>query len=298
MNKSFTLIEILVVIVVIGVLSAFILVGMSSITASANMSKGQAFSNSVRNTLLLNLVGEWKFDELTTAVNTTPIKDSWGTSNGVMNSDDANDKLKTGSECVSGKCIYLDGTGDYMSVASVPYTSIHGPSTVDVWFRQSSSAGVQDIFSDSCMEWGIYLSGGIVYGVAYYTVTGTSYGLNKWNHVVLTHEHPTGLTNTKIRIYVNGRMIQEGTYTITGGNNGYYDLPLALGRDTAGTPCTGTYFNGYVDEFKIYKEGLSSSQIEEEYYSGLGKLMSKSGLKPEEYINRLQELKYSLIGNE
>jgi prepilin-type N-terminal cleavage/methylation domain-containing protein len=43
MNKSFTLIEILVVIVVIGVLSAFILVGMSSITSSANIAKSQAF---------------------------------------------------------------------------------------------------------------------------------------------------------------------------------------------------------------------------------------------------------------
>jgi len=52
MNKSFTLIEILVVIVVIGILSAFVLVGMSSITSSANIAKVQAFINSMDNAII------------------------------------------------------------------------------------------------------------------------------------------------------------------------------------------------------------------------------------------------------
>jgi len=48
-EKSFTLIEILVVIVVTGILSSFVLVGMSSITNDARIAKVKAFANSVRN---------------------------------------------------------------------------------------------------------------------------------------------------------------------------------------------------------------------------------------------------------
>jgi len=73
MSNSFTLIEILVVIVIIGILSAFILVGMSSITNSANIAKGKAFADSTRNSLLGNLKAEIKLDEGTGQ----NIGDSW-----------------------------------------------------------------------------------------------------------------------------------------------------------------------------------------------------------------------------
>ncbi|MFA6374475.1 MAG: prepilin-type N-terminal cleavage/methylation domain-containing protein, partial [Candidatus Paceibacterota bacterium] len=40
MNKSFTLIEILVVIVIIGILSAFIIVSMAGVSDKATIAKG------------------------------------------------------------------------------------------------------------------------------------------------------------------------------------------------------------------------------------------------------------------
>ncbi len=295
MNKSFTLIEILIVIVVIGVLSAFVLVGMSSITSSANITNSQAFSSSIRNKLLLNLVAEWKFDELTTAINGTTVLNNWGANNGTFFSDDANDKLRTGADCVSGKCIYLDGTGDYVRITSIPYASIHGPSTVDLWFKTNSITNGQRIFSDNCIEWSIYLNNNSIYGVAYSSISGGAYSLNKWHHVVLSHEHPEGLTNTKLKIYVNGKKMNEGTYSITT-QNGYYDFSLALGWDVA-TCGSGVYFNGFIDDVRIYKEGVSYSRVKERYYSGLQKLILK-GLDQEEYIGRLDELKQFLISNE
>ncbi len=80
MSKSFTLIEILVVIVVIGVLSAFILVGMSSISSKANIAKSQVFINSIDNSLLTSRVAYWKLDE---GAGTT-TSDSWGVSLGTL----------------------------------------------------------------------------------------------------------------------------------------------------------------------------------------------------------------------
>ena len=112
MNKSFTLIEILVVIVVIGIISSFIIVGLSSVSDKANIAKGQAFSNSLRNSLLMNLVSEWKLDEGTGST----TLDSWGSNTGTLGTSTIGDAAEPTwtTDCVSGKCLSFDGTDDYV----------------------------------------------------------------------------------------------------------------------------------------------------------------------------------------
>ena len=100
-KKSFTLIEILVVIVVIGILSAFILVGMSSISSKANIARSQAFANSLDNALLLSRTSQWKLDG--------NINDSWGINTGTWYGATGGNNLavnyRSSSECVSGQCL-------------------------------------------------------------------------------------------------------------------------------------------------------------------------------------------------
>ncbi|MFA6374227.1 MAG: prepilin-type N-terminal cleavage/methylation domain-containing protein, partial [Candidatus Paceibacterota bacterium] len=62
MNKSFTLIEILVVIVIVGIISAFIIISMAGISSKANIAKGQTFSNSLKNALMLNMIAQYELD--------------------------------------------------------------------------------------------------------------------------------------------------------------------------------------------------------------------------------------------
>ncbi|MFA5013447.1 MAG: type II secretion system protein, partial [Candidatus Paceibacterota bacterium] len=83
--RAFTLIELLVVIAIIGILSALIIVGMNSTTQKATIAKAQVFSNSLRNSLMGNLISEWKFDQVNVpAANQTP--DSWsGGNTGTLN---------------------------------------------------------------------------------------------------------------------------------------------------------------------------------------------------------------------
>jgi prepilin-type N-terminal cleavage/methylation domain-containing protein len=163
-EKSFTLIEILVVIVVVGILSSFILVGMSSITSDANIAKGKAFANSLKNSLLMNLVSEWKLDETSGSTS----YDSWSQNNGTVTG------ATITTDCVSGKCLEFDGIDNRISYsisfANIKIRTIHGPSTLELWFKPSSSSGSGRIFSDNCMEWGIYQSGSTVYGAAYTSV--------------------------------------------------------------------------------------------------------------------------------
>jgi prepilin-type N-terminal cleavage/methylation domain-containing protein len=59
LRQAFTLIELLVVIAIIGILSGLIVVSMSGVTQKANIAKAQVFSNSLRNSLMLIIVGEW-----------------------------------------------------------------------------------------------------------------------------------------------------------------------------------------------------------------------------------------------
>ncbi|MDD4358215.1 MAG: prepilin-type N-terminal cleavage/methylation domain-containing protein [Candidatus Pacebacteria bacterium] len=62
-NKSFTLIELLVVIVIIGVIAGVIMVTVSSSVSNATFARAKAFSSNVQNSMLLNSVSEWTFDE-------------------------------------------------------------------------------------------------------------------------------------------------------------------------------------------------------------------------------------------
>jgi prepilin-type N-terminal cleavage/methylation domain-containing protein len=164
MNKSFTLIEILVVIVVIGILSSFILVSMNSITTNADFTKRKAFSNSIRNALLINLVSEWKLNEGSGQI----ASDSWKENHGTLGSTsgiDVNDPTwKTSEECVSYDCLSFDGSFDYVNFGNGEGSS---PSsiTVEAWFKSSGTLfdwatiinkGVQ---ADNNHFWLHYMSG-------------------------------------------------------------------------------------------------------------------------------------------
>ena len=61
-NKSFTLIELLVVIVIIGILAGVIMISTSFSIDQANITKGKVFANSLRNSLITNLVSEWNLE--------------------------------------------------------------------------------------------------------------------------------------------------------------------------------------------------------------------------------------------
>lgn len=273
-EKSFTLIEILVVIVVIGILSAFILVGMNSISSKAKIAKGQAFINSLRDSLLISLVSEWKFEG--------NANDSWGTDNGVVIGAPT---YKSGNDCVSGQCIDLNGTGDYLSLTSA--VSLSGEFTVSFWAYRDTNTTYDFVMGESVnnRKVGFYNSDNRMFfrvlsgGSEDNTITNVS--TNTWNYVVFTRN-----SSNKVDAYVNSGQAIRLFADVA--QSGTFDFNY-LGNESS-----NNYFDGRIDNISVYNKTIPTSFVRERYYSGINGLFLKKEFSKEQYMLKIVELKYNL----
>jgi prepilin-type N-terminal cleavage/methylation domain-containing protein len=294
MSKGFTLIEILVVIVVIGIISSFIVVGLSSVSDKANIAKGQAFINSIDNSLLLGRVSHWKMDE--SSGNT--IYDSWGTNNGTkMDTTGACDtshcpQTKTNG-CISNNCLLFDGSNDWVNVGSFDQYS-NGFSFL-LWFKSNFINSRQDLFWAESDKFILSLQSS--YSLSHYarSLNGNTgyinsslkFNTNNWFFVALTYSPNLGKTS----LYINGvKDSQQGN--ITGPSVSAAYLRLGTQYNYA-----GDWFNGYIDDVKIYSESMATSKIQQNYFLGLDKLYKNKEITKSEYIKRITELKSNLANN-
>lgn len=306
MNRriAFTLIELLVVIAIIGILSGLIVVTMSGVTQKANIARGQVFSNSLRNALMMNLVSEWKFDDLSTAVQGSAFTDSWNGGNNMILStgSDGLDKLKSGTDCVFGKCLSFDGSNDYAYVSGSDSVSsnltITGPITLSAWVKFSilGTAG-------SIVTKGVLFLGNGNYGYslekgsddkAYFQIcnTTTRYYVSSlsaintdWHNVVATWDGTAGTNGVKL--YIDGVLNNQGSSTIS--LMGQPNYQFRIGMDGNGS----SPLNGLIDEVRIYNAATSSFLIKEQYYSGLNSLLASGAIDNTKYSERISVLGYS-----
>ncbi|MDD2909706.1 MAG: type II secretion system protein [Candidatus Pacebacteria bacterium] len=123
-QKSFTLIELLVVIVIIGILAGVIMISTSSSIDKASFAKAQAFSSTVQNELLSNLVSEWTFD------NPSSIgEDTWGNKDMIIY---GNTFYET-NNCFSQGCLSFNTMDDY-ATSSLVYNNLHS-FTLTAWIN-------------------------------------------------------------------------------------------------------------------------------------------------------------------
>jgi prepilin-type N-terminal cleavage/methylation domain-containing protein len=295
-KAAFTLIELLVVIAIIGILSGLIVITMNGVTDKASMAKAQVFSNSLRNSLLMNLVSEWKMDD----GSGQSITDGWNGINGTLGSTtsaDTNDPTWTTSDCVYGNCLSFDGTDDYVAIANDSRLNMYeGSITVSVWvkFRAFASPSWAEIFYGGATGgnngYGFMISTtgslrheicGSTNGRQYFT-TNAGLALNKWYNIVMTFDS----SNNNLKLYKDGSAVSDQTISDPG------SVASSTGAFKIGAYGTGTqyYLNGYVDEIRVFNAAIPTSQIKEQYYAGLNKLLAGGGISEGEYAERISAL--------
>jgi prepilin-type N-terminal cleavage/methylation domain-containing protein len=287
-KRAFTLIELLVVIAIIGILSGLIVVSMGGVTNKANVAKAQVFSNSLRNSLMLDLVSEYKFDGTGiadgTAADTTYAQDSWGGNNGTINGTPL---VRTSNNCVNNSCLDFNSVGitDYLSTTSAINLSPTTGYTIAFWANiQAKTADgnmpIGDLSTQTKSYVWFYNNGTTVKvtGTGEVTiVSGTVDSVyNGWNYWTATY------SGTTAKLYRNG------VVALT--NNSAPSLVFGITR--IGIAYSATYYTkGKIDDVRIFDVAISTSQIKEQYYAGLNKLLTSGQITTEDYQNGLVGIK-------
>ena len=276
-QKSFTLIELLVVIVIIGILAGVVMISTSSSIDKANFAKAQAFSSTVQNELLLNLVSEWTFDNASNVG-----EDTWGNKNVTIY---GNTFYET-NNCFSQGCLSFSTMDDY-ATSSLVYNNLHN-FTLTAWINPLSVDGyIKPIIGT------LYGNNGIgMLALSGYKIKFHDYDrgilsdnniikLNQWQHVVAVYN------NSDVRLYYNGLQAGRGVYTKTDSN----DITI-IGRVKNVSTEFNRCFEGKIDDLRVYNAALSSSQIKQNYIAGLNSMLASENISKEEYNGRINNLAY------
>jgi prepilin-type N-terminal cleavage/methylation domain-containing protein len=285
---AFTLIELLVVIAIIGILSGLIVVSMSGVTNKASIAKAQIFSNSLRNSLMADIVSEWKFDGSGVSdggtVTTAYTQDTWGANVGAVN---GTPKVYSDSSCLSGSCIFLNGSTDFISHAVIHFADL-SPYTFSVWLKWGTTVpstfvvpfgyGAQVspniYFTQSGSKTFLYRGSGQS-GTSIVNSNNLSLFNGNWHNVVWTID-----SSRNAKFYIDG--VQDGNTTVIAGSTEMFYRYIGYGYNG------NTYmWNGYVDELRIFSDVMPSSKVKEQYYAGLNNLLTSGSISIEDYQSRL-----------
>jgi len=228
---------------------------LNGLTFSWNATNVSIYDSSL--VLMMNFDNVAQLGENTATVKGSSIYRNNGTNNGATWVADGR----------YGGTYYFDGNDNIAAPINYRLSTTRGPSTIEAWIRPNNTAASVTIISDNCLEWGFTLSGGNVNGYVFTPVSGGPVSPNQWYHIALVHEHPTGLTNTLIKIYVNGELKNTATRTVSS-DDAYTDSNFWIGQD-------GCYsnpgFNGSIDEVRIWNRALSSDEVRLHYATNIAK---------------------------
>ncbi|MGI6340874.1 MAG: LamG-like jellyroll fold domain-containing protein [Minisyncoccales bacterium] len=300
-DKSFTLIELLVVIVIIGILAGVIMISTSSSIDKANIAKSKVFSESIKNSLILDLISEWKFDESSG----NQIQDLWGNSSngnfGCYGSECQNPKW-INRDCVSNTCIkfyylrkYNDiggAAGSYIKIEENDFINLKNnqPFTIEYWLKLDNFP--VDFFG-TIMKGGFTSSYGhlisnrnlIIYTdndsspELYIDNFFSSSEIDTWVHIVQT------FSESQITVYKNS----QTNSTFKSSSN----IELTTNKSALWFGCdagSNYFLNGIMDNVRIYNAALSSAQIKQNYIAGLNSMLANGNMSKEEYNERINIL--------
>lgn len=175
----------------------------------------------------------------------------------------------------TGKVNYaldFDGTDDYVDMGDPADGSLdvgNNNISLEAWIKTSSStdqriiAKKTNVAANAGYSLRINSSGEINVTFADgssshdNSTSGVDYADDQWHHVVATY-----VQGLESKIYVDGNLVDTGSSSFDGNMNSSNNL--RIGSYSGG----GEYFNGLIDEAKIYLYALSDEQVKSSYNNG------------------------------
>lgn len=198
------------------------------------------------------LVAYWNFDEgKGTIIRDLSEKGNDGTTKGGV-------KWVKG---MKGYALEFDGRGSCVDVGNDRSLSITDAITIEVLLKAKGRRDnniIGNVEGENSYRLRAPNKGGLVMFFTHHTSPGSSLRSNsklendKWYSIVVTYDKDGGKNNKKI--YIDGKL--DVAFTVTGS----MDPPTSnfnIGN------CWGGYFEGIIDEVKIYNRALSQQEIEE-----------------------------------
>ncbi len=175
--------------------------------------------------------------------------------------------------CKVGKCLYFDGSGDYINFADNANLDMGSSETVTVegWFRTPDiTSGTRTLISkfesvgaDGGYKIYINSSGFIVFGIdndnsgfPSDSVTSTvAYDDNVWHHFAAVKNGATSIT-----VYIDG--VSVGTPDVSIQNDISNNDTFYVGRDESNT---SNDWSGYIDEVKVLRSARSAAEVKSDF---------------------------------
>ena len=289
LKQAFTLIELLVVIAIIGILSGLIVVAMGGMTQKASIAKAKIFSNSLRNSLMMNIAGEWKLDETSGTI----ANDTWGGNNngaltgftdttaGYGDSSTNTSGWMSSYNCVSGTCLKFSDSS--ITCANSPSLKITTTITISAWVKTTSASGNQMILEKSpagSNGYNLLSTNGKLEGRIYPSSIASTATISDgvWHHVAMSNQNIINGWS----LYVDGvNVLQQNGAAILDN-----DQPLYIGRRGGNS----LPFYGSIDDVRVYNSAMPTSQIKEQYYAGLNSLLANGNINLKEYSERINSI--------
>jgi hypothetical protein len=174
---------------------------------------------------------------------------------------------KTSAHCKEGRCFEFDGTSDYINISSPTPTDVFTDDyTVSFWVYPEDLSKENHFFSTSYSSSPsilLYYIGEIRFiendsgNTEFFNSDNLSLNENEWYYLTLKR------LGTDLYLYVNG--VQRATATSTGVDvsSRDYQIGWAVPRNKS-----TAYFNGLIDQVKIYNVALTQREIMEEMHNG------------------------------
>jgi len=199
---------------------------------------------------------------------------------------------------VIGSALDFNGKNDYVNMRSPKSGSTDKAVSVEAWIKPTGNNFNANVIvaGPESLDFGIWIQGGRIFagiwnaeGTQFSAISSSSPTPDQWCHVAMTCDLDIGKV---IRIYINGKLDCSSAATGTALKSGHTSI------DIGGRTPHSWYFNGLIDEVKMYNRARSEEEIRNSYDNSMKKRaeeLNTAGYKNSPWIgatNRDQRTAY------